>query len=273
MPERLSIVAGSGALVTEIIAAARARGDAIQVFSLGAPPAALDATPLDLGDPHGFVAAVRAFGATQLTMAGAVHLDDAARVALAQFFGGGAGDGALGDGGLSQLAAKLNAMTGARLVGVHEIAPDLLAPRVRIGGPEPTEAQSSRAALALSLARKAGILDLGQALVVSGSRAIATEDISGTDGLIERIRHYRGMGLLGDTGPGDIVLAKAAKPTQPLFVDLPAIGPHTVERAAAAGIGVIAVQAGATVLIARQAVAAAADSLGVTVLGLAAADA
>src|SRR5690606_5825149 len=113
-----------------------------------------------------------------------------------------------------------------------------------------------------------GFLDLGQAVVVAGQRAIATEDIAGTDALLARVKRFRRLGLSAD-GNSPLVLAKCVKPEQPRYVDLPAIGPVTIVKARRAGIGTIAVEAGATLLIQRQRLAAAADAMGITVLGLA----
>ena len=116
-----------------------------------------------------------------------------------------------------------------------------------IAGPAVRRRRSSRSALCADAAREIGRLDLGQAVVATGRRLIAAEDIGGTDALLGRVRDLRAAGLTGD-GSGPLVLAKAAKPGQPDFVDLPAIGPDTVANAAAAGIGIIAVEAGRTIL-------------------------
>jgi DUF1009 family protein len=67
---------------------------------------------------------------------------------------------------------------------------------------------------------------------------------------------------------GPLVLAKARKPKQPGFVDLPAIGSDTVVRAAEAGIAVIAVEAKASLLLDREAIEREATARNVTVIGL-----
>ena len=51
--------------------------------------------------------------------------------------------------------------------------------------------------------------------------------------------------------------------------DLPAIGPGTVEAAAAAGLSGIAVEAGGALIIDRDGVIAAADRAGLFVVGIA----
>lgn len=270
MAERLALIAGSGALVPEVIAAARDRGYELRLLTLGRRRDLRDFNPVpfSLADPQSAVDAIRAFGATSFVMAGGVSISDIARERLASFFRGGGRTNAVGDAGLSGLATDLARLTGAKLMGVHEIAPELIARDGLLAGPEPTDLQRDTAIYALSLARRAGALDLGQAVVVAGRRAIAAEDIAGTDALLARVQRFRRLGLSAD-GASPLVLAKCAKPDQPMYVDLPAIGPVTIARARRAGIGVIAVQAGATLLIQQARLVAAANAAGITVLGLA----
>ena len=64
------------------------------------------------------------------------------------------------------------------------------------------------------------------------------------------------------------VLAKAMKPDQIRHVDPPVVGMSTIESAAAAGIEGIVIEAGATVVVDRDAVAAAADAAGLFVIGV-----
>ena len=270
MAERLALIVGSGALVPEVVAAASRRGFDLKILSLHrrADLKAFDPVPFSLGNLEAAVDVIRAFGATRFTMAGGVSLSDIAREKLAGFFSGTANRASIGDTGISDLVARLEGLTGAKPMGVHEIAPELLAPAGRIGGPEPTAAQAEAAVYALALARHAGALDLGQAVVVAGLRAVAAEDIGGTDQLLNRVRRLRWRGLVAD-GASPLVLAKCPKPQQPLFIDLPAIGPRTVVNARKAGIMALAVEAGGTLVIQREQVRTLADRLGVAVMGLA----
>jgi DUF1009 family protein len=271
MAERLSLIAGSGALVSEVIAGARQRGHQLQVLSLEGRRTVdgVAAVRFDLSNPEPALEAMRSFGATIATMAGGLRLSDRQREGLLRMVS--AGTSSAGDTVMSKLAAKLGERTGARIVGVHEIVPELLAPEGHIAGPEASARLLERAAFALDLARRTGHLDLGQAVVVSGRRAVAVEDIAGTDALLKRVATYRRLGFAAD-GASPLVLAKAAKPGQPLFVDLPAIGPKTIPNARSAGIAIIAVQAGATLLIERHKLATAAATARIPVIGLPAAD-
>lgn len=275
MAERLSLIAGRGGLVAEVVAAAQRQGYELQLLTLGRSRNILGIRSIGVtpSDPQAAIDRIKSFGATRLAMAGGIRLSDAVREGLAQFARGGIRLGPLlmGDTALSELVHDLTRLTGARMVGVHEIAPELLAPKGLIAGPDLSALQQNSAAHALDLARRLGALDVGQGVVVAGHRTIATEDIAGTDALISRVRQYRRFRLTAD-GRADLVLAKAAKPEQPLFVDLPAIGPVTVAKARKAGIRIIAVQAGATLLIERARLADLANAGGVSILGVVAPD-
>lgn len=154
-------------------------------------------------------------------------------------------------------------------MGVHEIAPQLLATEGLIGGPAAEDIVWDTARHAIDLARQAGALDLGQAIVVAGKRTVAAEDIGGTDALLRRVGWLRLTRQVADGKASPLVLAKCPKPGQPLLIDMPAIGPQTIVNAKKSGVRAIAVEAGATLLIQRGQIKAAADRLGVSVLGIA----
>lgn len=269
MPRRLAVVAGAGALVARVIEAALAAGDTVCVFAL-TPQQLWSGTQqqsASIEHLEALFAGIRSFDASHLLLAGAVTLTDGDRTTLMAALGE-EGQPA-GDATLSQLATRLQHLTGATLIGPHLVAPDLLSWEGHLAGPAATEPQLATARLALSAARKVGAMDLGQAAVVAGGRVVAVEDVAGTDDLLARVARYRAAGLIGDAAETPVALGKACKPQQPLFVDLPAIGPDTIAGAAAAGISVIAVEAGRTLLLARPELVAAASEAGIAIIGLA----
>lgn len=269
MSRRLAVIAGAGALAPEVIRAALAAGDTVRALTLTplALPSGAEQQPVSIEHPVALFEAVRSFGASHLVLAGAVTLTDADRLRLVAALGGEGRP--IGDAALSQLALRLQELTGATLIGAHQIVPDLLAGVGRLAGPIANAPQLASARLALRAARQVGALDLGQAAVVAGARVVAAEDVAGTDDLLARVARYRAAGLIGNSAETPVVLAKACKPQQPLFVDLPAIGPDTVAGAARAGIVVIAVETGKTLLLERERLIAAAEELGISVIGLA----
>ncbi len=269
MRRRLTLVAGSGELVPHVAAAARRAGDTLQVIDLGGRGdiAGDEVLSIPLGRATELIAALKAFRPTHILLAGGIHISDGEREGLARAFGGaGWVAGGLGDIGLAGLILMFCRLHRIRLVGAHDVAPDLLTPEGHIAGPPPDAAVTALAPVALRLARAIGAIDLGQAIVMSGNRPLAAEDAGGTDALLARVAALRTAGLTGD-GTRPLVLAKARKPKQPAFVDLPAIGPDTVVNAEAAGVSAIVLEARATLLLDRAQLEIEAAARGVTIVG------
>ncbi|PZO79428.1 MAG: DUF1009 domain-containing protein [Mesorhizobium amorphae] len=173
---------------------------------------------------------------------------------------------AKGDDGLLRILVRHIEENGVQVLGAHEIAPDLLAPDGPLTKARPTGADQRDLAGALEAARAIGRLDIGQAAVSIGGRVIALEGIEGTDGLLERTRELRRHGRLAGAKRG--VLVKSAKPDQEMRADLPTIGPDTVQRAAAAGLSGIGVEAERSLILERDRLVREADALGLFVVGL-----
>jgi DUF1009 family protein len=93
------------------------------------------------------------------------------------------------------------------------------------------------------------------------------EGIDGTDAMLARIADLRERGRI-PTAKGVGVLVKAPKPAQDRRLDMPAIGPRTVEAAAGAGLAGIAVVAGSTIIAEPAEVGRAADQAGLFVQGI-----
>ena len=262
MSRRLTILAGSGALVPEIISGAKAAGDTVQVLPL------VDRADLGLTERFGvadlpkLIWRITSFRTTHVTMVGGLKASTGEREAFKRFAGA---KGASGDAALLKVAERVLAMTGAKVVGAEAIVPGILVGAGHIAGPPADPALLPVAERALETARAVGRLDVGQAVVVSAGRVIAVEDIAGTDALLRRVAGYRAEGL----DPGEaLVLAKSLKPQQSRLVDRPAIGPDTLRNAVAAGVRVVALEAGGAILIDRAGIEAAAQAGGVTVIGI-----
>lgn len=169
------------------------------------------------------------------------------------------------NGALSLLVAHLE-RHGFKVVGAHEVVPDLLAapgPLTRRG---PTKAEEADLEAAFVAAKAIGALDIGQAAVAIARRVVALEGIEGTDGLLQRVAGFRAHGRLVGSSGG--VLVKCAKPGQELRADLPTIGPQTVEAAYRAGLSGIGVEAERALILDQRQVLERADALGLFVVGL-----
>lgn len=261
---RLALVAGSGDLPPAIVQAAQAAGHEVMVFSLVGKPNWFDgAFEIRPDDIERLITSIRLSGADAIAVAGyAPPVALQALAALLNAMGPGRPGPVSGAADLARRAGGLvEALTGARLVGLHELAADLVAPVGAFGGPLLEAAMLGRAGEAVALARRQGLRDVGQAIIRFADGSVIEEDAAGTDALLARGGE--------SAAPRPAILAKAAKPQQPLFADLPVIGPATIAGAAQARISVIAVEAGRTLLVERDRVIEAAASRGISLVGIA----
>ncbi len=157
---------------------------------------------------------------------------------------------------------------GLRVLGAHEIAPDLVAVEGHVAGPRVPQSALDDAAIAMDAARAIGERDIGQAAVAVNGLVVAVEAAEGTDAMLERVAdlHYKGrVKWSGRAG----VLAKCAKPQQDLRVDMPTIGPDTVAGVVRAHLAGIVVEAGRVMIAERDKTIAAAKESGTFILGAA----
>lgn len=173
---------------------------------------------------------------------------------------------ARGDDGLLRGVVRYIEKRGIKVVGAHEIVPELLADEGLMTTASPTGSDWRDIEAARIAAETIGALDIGQGAVAIGGRAIALEGIEGTDGLLERVKGMRDHGRLAGKTRG--VLVKCAKPGQEVRADLPAIGLRTVELAHAAGLAGIGVEAGHTLVLEGPPMIARANALGMFVIGI-----
>jgi DUF1009 family protein len=155
---------------------------------------------------------------------------------------------------------------GFRLLGAHEVAPEILVPQGSLGQVTPTARDLEDIEYGLDVLRAIGPFDVGQGVVVANRHVIAVEAAEGTDQMLARVADLRlNKRFRAPRGIG--VLVKAPKPGQDRRFDLPSIGPRTVEGVAAAGLAGVAVVAGGTIIAEPQIVVQKADRDKVFVFG------
>ncbi|MBV9347907.1 MAG: UDP-2,3-diacylglucosamine diphosphatase LpxI [Pseudolabrys sp.] len=132
---------------------------------------------------------------------------------------------------------------GFRMLGAHEIAPELLMPEGDLTRRRPSQSDRADIDRGFEVLTAIGAYDVGQAAVVANGQVLAIESVGGTDQLLDHVAQLRAEGRLS-TPVGLGVLVKAPKPAQDHRYDLPTIGPKTVEGVANAGLAGIAVAAG-----------------------------
>ena len=151
-----------------------------------------------------------------------------------------------GDGGA--LAALLSILEegGFEIVAPQEIRPDLL-PEAGVLTGAPSERDRLDAERAAEILRLTGPLDIGQGCVVAQGLCLAVEAHPGTDHMLASLAGDL-AGRRPDPSAGAGVMLKAPKPGQDRRVDLPTVGPATIDGAARAGLAGIAVEAGGVLM-------------------------
>jgi len=136
--------------------------------------------------------------------------------------------------------------------------PDLLAPEGVLTRRQPTPSEQADIAFGWELAKEMGKMDIGQSVCVKEKSVLAVEAIEGTDAAIKRA---------GDLCPsGGFTVVKVAKPQQDMRFDVPTIGLFTIDNVIQAGATTLAIEAGKTIILDREAVIEMADRYGVSIV-------
>lgn len=267
--ERIGLIAGNGTFPLLFARTARAAGlGVIAVAHEGetdpALAAAVDAcTWIRVGQLDTIIRTFQAAGVRRAVMAGGIR-----KAALLEHFAPDEralrflsrltqwGDDVL----LRGVAAELES-EGIAVVESTLFLAGLLTPAGPLTARAPSAAEAADIRLGLAVAKGVGAWDIGQTVVVKSGMVLAVEALEGTD---EALR--RG----GALGRGGAVAVKVAKPGQDLRFDVPAVGPTTVATCRAAGIAVLALEAGRTLLLERERLLADAGAVELAVVGVAA---
>ena len=168
---------------------------------------------------------------------------------------------ALGDDGILRALIKEIEHENWRVVGIHEMMPDILLKTGLLSKTKPDKQALADIKRGVEVALKLGELDIGQSVVVQQGLVLGVEGIEGTDELIKRCGTYRRKG----DAP---VLIKLRKPQQDMRIDLPTIGTTTVENAHEAGFKGIAVHAGNALIVDEKNVIKLADKYKMFLIGI-----
>ena len=272
----LAIISGGGSLPFAVADAAVRRGRRAVLFPIRgcADPARVGAYPhhwVGFGQFGAFCRLAAREGCRDVVFIGAVvrpalwqiRPDLKTLVQLPKVFAMFRG----GDDHLLTGIAKVFEEHGFRLIGAHQVAPEILMPEGLLGRIAPTEREQSDIAKAIALLNATSPFDIGQAAVVADGRVLALEAAEGTDQMLARIVDMRGSGRIAAARRHG-VLVKAAKRGQDRRIDLPSIGPKTVDGAARAQLAGVAVVAGSAVVAEPERIAQAADRAGLFVVGV-----
>jgi DUF1009 family protein len=159
---------------------------------------------------------------------------------------------------LGRIADEL-AKEGITLLPSHKYLTHLMAERGLITGLKPSRAEQDDIDFGFRMAKQIAGLDIGQTVVVKDTAVVAVESIEGTNECIKRA-----AGLAGQ----HVIAVKVSKPNQDWRFDVPVIGMDTVSMLAETRARLIAVEAGSTLILDKQAVIDRAKDLSVTIIGV-----
>jgi DUF1009 family protein len=272
---KLGLIAGGGGLPAEIAAQCRAAGRPYFVIRLkGFADAGVADHPgadVGLGELGKCFKTLRKEGCEAVCFAGTV-----ARPDFSTLMPDARGLAALpgialaarkGDDALLRRLLEEFEKEGFVIEGAHQAVGELTLPLGLLGKHGPSPEHRKDIERALIVARAIGELDVGQGAVVCDGLVLAVEAQEGTDAMLRRVAELPSA-IRGEPGRYRGVLAKAPKPIQEVKVDLPTIGVATLQRAARAGLAGIVGEAGRLLVVDREAVIAAADDLGLFVMGV-----
>ncbi len=274
---RIGIIAGSGALPIAVAADAHDAGRNPFIVALaGNAGPAIERFPhayVHIGQIGRMLRILRREGCTQLVFAGGLRRPNLFRIRI---------DGGFvrylpqllrllkgGDDTVLRGVAHFFEDRGFEVLAAHEVAPRLLAPEGVFSRLSPGAEDMDDIRLGFKVTHELGLFDIGQAAAVARSYVLAVEAAEGTDAMLSRCRDLNSWGHKARKG----VLVKRPKPGQDRRLDLPAIGPRTVELAAEAGLAGIAVEAGAVLLADVEELVEKANKSGLFLYGVSAAEA
>jgi UDP-2,3-diacylglucosamine hydrolase len=256
-----AVIAGTGALPALLAAALEAAGDTVLLAEMEGFPAAVPghrAIRFRIERLAPFLDHLVDAGVARVIMAGAMRrpkldpeLFDARTATLVPRLLKAihAGD----DGALREVISIFEEWD-LKVVGAHEVLPGLLPQAGVLTRAAPMPQHHADAIAGEAAVAQMGAEDGGQACVIESGRIVAREGPDGTDAM---------LASLNPTAAPAGILFKAPKPAQDRRADLPVIGPDTADRAVAAGLAGIVIEAGGVMVIDLPRVRDTLDALGV----------
>ena len=266
----LGLIAGTGRFPFLVLDAARAQGHTVVIVALKEEtfPELNDAATrhgtaihwISIGQLGACIKLLQSAGATRAVMAGQVKhtkifsgiVPDwtAARV-LMQL-------GTKNTDGLIGAVANVLRENGIELIDSTALLTPLLAKPGVLTRRAPTDDERKDFEFGWAIADVIASHDIGQTVAVKHQAVVAVEAMEGTDEVIGRAGHLAGPGVR---------IVKVAKPNQDMRFDVPVVGFATIQAMRVAGASALALDAGRTLVLDGDAVFAAADDAGITIVG------
>lgn len=276
MPERIGLIAGNGTFPLLVLDAARAQGFDVIVAAIKEEAfpeieqhGATAVHWLSLGELSRLIETFQREGVRRAIMAGQVKhkqifssiRPDWKLAKLLLSLGTRNTDSLLG------AVAKTLAEEGIVLENSTSFLEPLLARAGVLTKRKPTPQEKKNIEYGRVVARHLAQYDIGQTVVVAESASVAVEAMEGTDAAIGRAGEIM-RSLAGDASTlgRELTVVKIAKPNQDMRFDVPVVGAKTINVMRQAGATCLALDAGKSLLLERDAIVAAADAAEITIV-------
>lgn len=151
-----------------------------------------------------------------------------------------------GDDSLLSEIVKLISNYGFKVIGVHDIAPELISSKNDVTSVIPSKKSISDIKLGSKILDELSKFDIGQSIVVQDGIVLGIEGVEGTDELIKR------TGVMKKNSNVKPVLIKKAKINQSTKADLPTIGIDTIKNLYEYGFAGIAIEQNKTIILNKK---------------------
>lgn len=271
----IGLIAGGGKLPVHVAQAVRQSGDALTVIEIepdNSPPGRFaGAERFPLAKFGKMVKVMEKAGVSHVCMAGTVSRPDFSTfkpdLGAMRYLPGTVRAAKQGDDALLRHVMDIFESRGFQVVSAQDLSAQLLMTDGVLGQVAFHHTHRNDALRAMEIAELIGTQDIGQGAVVADGVVLAVEAQEGTDAMLQRVATLP-EALRGTRSARIGVLAKRPKPGQDTRVDLPTIGPRTVELAAEAGLAGIVLEAGRAFVIDANTVVDVADQHGLFVVGV-----
>ncbi len=280
MNQKLGIIAGGGSIAEQLAAHFVSSGGDVFIVAIDGAGYDNSDRPADvtfnIGEIGRLMSAFREANITKLVMVGDVDRPDLSKLKLdteghevvAKFLE----LETRGDDALLRVISQHLQQGGFEILAPESVLQNLAAPSGYLTQCEATQDDQKDIERGGSLLKAISRFDIGQGCVVSQGQVLAVEGPEGTDAMLQRvIKLSKGIdpsagSAANEKGCG--VLIKLPKSGQERRVDLPTIGPRTVENAIRAGLAGIVFEGGGALIVDRDICVSTANEAGLFLLGL-----
>lgn len=267
---RLGIVAGGGGLPLAIMEAERRRGALPYLMgireALDARVAPYVEQTVSVGELDLCATRLIEAGCTHVCLVGYVQRPNLSEVRIDR--GGEAILPAFlaalpkGDDAILRVLLDYFEKRGLVIVSASELTDQMTASAGALTSQKPNAEEFADIERAEQFLRAISPFDVGQSVVICHGLFLAIEAQEGTDAMLERVAKLPAP-LRGTPQERKGLLVKQSKRGQSLKVDLPTLGPATLDRVKEAGLAGIAFEAERTLIIDRAACIAKAETMGI----------